>query len=150
MHLSVRLCWQFFISAIITFVIASIAHSQFVLLELSDIGIDISLANRLSMTIDDLLGLLPTYGVIITFSLIVAFGLCSTAIKRYTAIPMYAYVFAGTLAIGAALVAMHPILNISLIAGSRSHLGFVCQCLAGTVGGWVYYKLIAGVAETAK
>jgi hypothetical protein len=36
---------------------------------------------------------------------------------------------------------MHPILEITLLAGARSTLGFICQSLAGAMGGWIFSYL---------
>ncbi|AGH43378.1 hypothetical protein C427_1269 [Paraglaciecola psychrophila 170] len=40
-----------------------------------------------------------------------------------------------------ALLAMHPILEITLLAGARSTFGFICQSLAGAMGGVVFANL---------
>jgi hypothetical protein len=69
-----RLTSHFLVVVLCTYTLASLAHSQFVLAELSAVGINIDLANRLSMTVDDLLGLLPIYFTVIALSLLVGLG----------------------------------------------------------------------------
>jgi hypothetical protein len=51
------------------------------------------------------------------------------------------YPLAGFVAIFVMLLAMQPVLGITLIAGARSTLGIVSQCLAGLIGGWLFMKL---------
>jgi hypothetical protein len=129
---------------VLTFVLASAFHSQVVLFELIDLGVVINLTDRLSMTIDDIVGLLPTYGVVLLISLLLAF-LVGRKLCVYTKLSeTIIYPLAGSLGIAAALLAMPPILNITLLAGSRTAAGFISQCLAGAIGGWCFAKIHMG------
>ena len=141
MKSKLKILGQFLIAVICSYTLASIFHSQFVLSALSDIDIHISLADRLSMTLSDLLGLAPGYGSVILISLALGFLIVNAISKWLQPIPAIRYPIAGALAIGGALLAMQPLLNVTLIAGAREPLGFVCQCVAGLVGGWVFLKL---------
>lgn len=132
--------FHFLIAVLVCFLIASIAHSQFVVQALIDVGVDVALADRVSMTISDLWGLLPGYGAIIAAAFLVGF-LIINGINHYLFPVPYAYGVAGGLAIIVALLAMHPIFNVTLIAGARSDLGFASQVVAGIVGGLVYQQL---------
>jgi len=146
---------------IIAFVFASVLHSHFVLFELTALNIDIPAPEWLSMVVDDLFGLLPTYGAIIAVTLTLSFFIASrlnsllerralTLTKNGTAsifgtagIFGAAGIFAAAGAIGflIMLAAMQPILDVTLIAGARSHLGIAAQCIAGFVSGLVYGRL---------
>jgi len=136
-----RLTSHFLIVLLCTFMLASLAHSQFVLAELSALGIKIDLANRLTMSIDDLLGLLPIYAAAIGLSLLVGFASLALIRKFRPQTSALLYPVAGFVAILVMLLTMHPILDITLIAGARSTLGFVSQCLAGLIGGWLFMRL---------
>lgn len=136
-----RLCSHFLIAAIFAFVLASLTHSQFVMAELTSVGVNISMADRLSMSLDDLIGLLPTYGVVIAISLLIAFCITALLVKRFSLPASLMYFVGGGLGITTALLAMHPILDITLIAGARSTFGFICQSFAGAMGGWVFCHL---------
>lgn len=136
-----KLTLHFLAACLATFLLASVAHSQMVLAELTNIDVVITLADRLQMTLSDLAGLLPSYGVVIAISLLLAFSikwLISSKIKK---LPDSLYVLAGFLAIACALAAMHPILDITLIAGARTPFGLVLQAMSGAVGGYVFMKL---------
>ena len=52
--------------------------------------------------------------------------------------PTLVFSLAGAFAIAVMLMAMHPLLHVTLIAGARSPMGFTCQCLAGAIGGYVF------------
>ncbi|WP_339725653.1 hypothetical protein [uncultured Paraglaciecola sp.] len=136
-----RLCTHFLVAVIFAFVLASLMHSQFVMAELTKVGVEILFNDRLSMSLDDLLGLYPTYGVIIAVSFLIAFMVASQLIKRFKLSPAIMYCLAGGMGLSVALFAMHPILDISLLASTRSTFGFVCQSLAGAMGGWIFNHL---------
>lgn len=132
---------KFLLSVIACFILASIAHSQFVLLALGQVGVQIGMSDRLSMTFSDLLGLAPGYGAVITIALALGFLLINAISKWVYPLPSLRYPIAGFLAIGGALLAMQPLLNVTLIAGAREPMGFLFQCLAGMVGGLIFVKL---------
>jgi hypothetical protein len=136
-----RLCSHFLIATIFAFVLASLFHSQFVMAELTSVGVNISFNDRLSMSLDDLIGLYSTYGVVIAISLLLGFAVAALLMKRFTIPSSILYVTAGGCGIAAALLTMHPILNITFIAGAQSTLGFISQCVAGAMGGWLYINL---------
>jgi hypothetical protein len=136
-----RLCTHFLVAVIFAFVLASLFHSQFVMAELTKVGVEILFNDRLSMSIDDLLGLYPTYGIVVAVSYFIAFIVASLLIKRFKLSPYILYSLAGGIGITVALLAMHPILEITLLAGARSTFGFLCQSLAGAMGGWVFSYL---------
>lgn len=136
-----RLCTHFLVAVIFAFVLASLFHSQFVMAELIKVGVDILFNDRLSMSIDDLLGLYPTYGIVIAVSYFISFIVAGLLIKRFKLSPYTLYCLAGGVGVTVALLAMHPILNITLLAGARSTFGFVCQSLAGAIGGMVFANL---------
>ncbi|MFT4808375.1 MAG: hypothetical protein ACI9LX_001705 [Paraglaciecola sp.] len=136
-----RLCTHFLVAVMFAFVIASLFHSQFVMAELSKVGVEILFNDRLSMSIDDLLGLYPTYGIVIAVSYFISFIVAGLLIKRFKLSPNILYFLAGGVGVTVALLAMHPILEITLLAGARSTFGFICQSLAGAMGGVVFANL---------
>jgi hypothetical protein len=142
-----RLCSHFLIATIFAFVLASLFHSQFVMAELTLVGVNISLNDRISMSIDDLLGLYRTYGVVIALSLLLAFGFTQLIMKRVNVSPSILYCLAGGIGVTTALFAMHPILGITLLAGARSTFGLICQSFAGAIGGWVFSYMRASAKD---
>ena len=140
---------HFFAASLLTFICASIVHSQFVLHGLSDLGIVISWSDRLRMTWQDLQGLFPTLGPIISLSLLL--GLLALTLLKKWLVTLYSplkllYPLAGASAVGLMLIAMQPIMNITLIVSARSHAGILALCLCGAIGGWVFGCLRSGNA----
>lgn len=136
-----RLVIHFVFAVSATFLVASIAHSQFVLNELASLGISIDFATRFSSTLDDISGLLPGYGGIIFVGLLIGFSVMGLVRKFRPATSYWVYPVAGLLTIMVAHLAMHPIFNVTLIAGARSTAGIIFQGLAGLIGGYVFMQL---------
>jgi len=136
---------HFAFACLVTFVLSSVVHSQFVLQGLVDIGITVSLQDRLKMTIDDLQGLFATLGAIISLSLLLGFTAVA-AINKLTKTVYYntyLYPLAGSVTIWVMLAAMHPIMNITVLASARSTAGLVSLCICGAIGGIVFSKIRA-------
>jgi hypothetical protein len=132
-----------------TFLVASSLHTFQVLNALSSIGVEISSTEWLSTAWKDAVGLLSTYGIIIAVALLLAFWVVTIirkyAIKHDIKKPRFIALtsVAGASSIAVALLAMQPILNVTLIAGARGYDGFLLQCFAGLLGGFIYGLLRA-------
>ncbi len=136
-----RFVLRYLVATLLCFTLASIAHSQMVLWGLQQQAIVIPPFERLQMTLSDWWGLLPTYGSVIAVGLLIAL-LVATWLSRKTG-PWGGLVFglAGAVALLSILLAMQPIMDITLIAGARSHMGLLLQVSAGFIGGLVFYWL---------
>ena len=141
MLFSIRLVSHFLIAAFCTYVLASLFHSQFVLHELSALGVDINWPIRLSFSVDDLLGLSSGYAPVIAIGLLIAFSVMAIIRYKRPATTAWLYPLAGVLAMICMQLAMHRIFDISLIAGARSPWGLAAQCLAGLSGGCLFMLL---------
>lgn len=125
------------------FMAASISHSLSVLNRLQALGIEIAVAKQLQMIGGDLLGLLPSYGMVIALALIPALWVASRVVGALGNWRTGWFVLAGFSALLVALLAMQPILDITLIAGARGLTGLTLQCLCGALAGAVYAALTA-------
>jgi hypothetical protein len=135
---------HFFAASLLTFIVASIVHSQFVLHGLTELGIFISWNDRMAMTLQDMQGLFPTLGPIISLSLLLGFTTVSLLRKwlvtDYTPLSLL-YPLAGMGAVWLMLAAMQPIMHITVIASARSNAGLLSLCLCGALGGWLFGRL---------
>lgn len=125
------------------FVAASISHSLSVLNRLQAVNVTITVDHQLRMIASDLLGLLPSYGVVIALALAPAFWVAGWLVKKLRKGRTGWYMLAGFTALLTALLAMQPILDITLIAGARGFNGLLMQCLCGALAGAVYSALTA-------
>lgn len=136
-----RLLLAFSPSWLLAFLLASFFHTLSVQNHLTEIGIEIQLADRLTMIMKDMLGLAPTYGVVIAIALMLGFTLINPVARRIPLVVPYKYVFAGGVSFALMLLAMEPLMNITVIAGARGS-GFYLQCFAGVIGGWLFGYLL--------
>jgi hypothetical protein len=110
---------------------------------LARLGVEVPLADRLATTAHDIVGMAPAYAPIIGVGFAIAFPIAALVIRRV--LPGWravGYPLAGFVAVAAALATMIALFEITPIAGARSAAGFVCQALAGAVGGHVFARLL--------
>ncbi|WP_024612744.1 hypothetical protein [Pseudoalteromonas sp. TB64] len=135
-----RILPSFLVSWLLTFSLASLFHSQYVVNQLVNVGVVVSLSDRINLTLDDWVGLLPIYGAIIAVALAIAFLVTVQLNKKVQKYSSLLFVFAGIVAFAIVLIAIESIMNIHIIAGARGW-GFYAQLLAGAMGGFVFAKL---------
>ena len=140
-----RLLPIFLVSWLFTFTLASLFHSQYVVNQLVDVGVMVSLSDRINLTLNDWLGLLPTYGAIIAIALAIAFFAVVLLVKKFKKYSMVLFVASGITAFAVVLVAIESIMNIHIIAGARGW-GFYLQLLAGALGGLLFALLTKALA----
>lgn len=93
------------------------------------------------MTLFDLSGLFPTYGLGVLLALFLALGCCYWLFRPWR-VPVVLYAIAGAMGIATLLLAMYPVMHITLLAGARGPIGFALQCLSGALGGVVFALVI--------
>ena len=135
-----RILPSFLVSWLLTFTLASLFHSQYVVNQLVNVGVVVLLSDRASLTLDDWLGLLPTYGAIIAVALAIAFFVTAKLNKKVQKYGTQLFIIAGIVAFAIVLIAIESIMNIHIIAGARGW-GFYAQLLAGAVGGFAFSQL---------
>ncbi|MEH6482254.1 MULTISPECIES: hypothetical protein [Pseudoalteromonas] len=135
-----RVLPSFLVSWLLTFTLASLFHSQYVVNQLVNVGVVVGFSDRASLTLDDWLGLLPTYGAIIAVALAIVFFVTAKLNKKVQKYTTQLFVIAGIVAFAIVLIAIESIMNIHIIAGARGW-GFYAQLLAGAVGGFTFSQL---------
>ncbi|NMP32196.1 hypothetical protein HII17_11500 [Thalassotalea sp. M1531] len=128
---------SFLVSWLLTFTLASLFHSQYVVNQLVDVGTVVTFDNRLSLMLGDWLGLLPTYGIIIAVAFLLAFFIAAAIYRKLGKHYIPLFVLAGIASFTMMLTVIESIMNIHIIAGARGW-GFYAQLLAGAVGGFAF------------
>ncbi|WP_293334368.1 hypothetical protein [Parvibaculum sp.] len=131
----------FVLAVIVTTVLGSIAHTQFVLAGLIGLGIEITVSDRLSTTLQDIAGMGPMFGMIVAIAFLIAMP-AATLVYRFAGMLRYlVYGVAGAVALGVALAAMGIVFDITPIAGARTMTGFIAQMIAGALGGLTFARV---------
>jgi hypothetical protein len=150
--------FQLLVATLVTFLIASALHTQSVLSGLISVGAEIPLSLRIKTVFVDFAGLLPTYGVIVFVGMLIAMSVALLIANKLLSAKhankpqspsqssqLWLFSLAGATAVFTLLSAMHPILDVSIIAGARGLSGLLTQSIAGAIGGLVFalvrYKL---------
>ena len=131
-----------YLSAVLAaYILASASATQHVVASLSSMGVAVSPADRLSMTLHDFLGMSASLLPLVAFGLLAAFLVTALLCRWLGRWRTPLYVLAGA----TALVAIHALMNLALgltpVAIGRSAGGLLVQGLAGAAGGYVYIRL---------
>lgn len=142
-----RIALAFVFSVFVASVLASAAHTHFVLDALRAVGTEISLAEQVDATIADFIGFasqgaLPlSFQVVVAGSLFIAFVVAGIISWMAPGLRLIAFVAAGFAAMIAALIIMQIALGVMPVAGARGLMGHIAQGGAGAVGGWLFAML---------
>lgn len=120
------------------YALAAIAATQFVLAQVTGMGLPVSLVTRLQTTAQDLAGMAGLYLPLLAAGFLIAF-LVTALVSRWvhgrrTAL----YTLAGAVSVVAVHVIMKAVFEITLIAGARSTWGLAAQCVAGATAGYIF------------
>lgn len=127
---------------IVLILLGSTASTHFVLQGLTDLGVDIPLSERVSMTLQDIAGIAPLYGAIFGLGLIIAFTVAIFVTRLAPSLRWLVYLVAG----GAAIAATLSLLAIAFdgimpISGARTTGGFIAQVVGGAFVGYLFARL---------
>ena len=132
----------FAIAVLATSLLGSIFSTQFVLAGLQGLGVEIPMADRLSMTMADF-GILPLMGLLYAICLLIGFliaGLCAAKIGGSRRVWFMA---AGATAVICELLFLSSSMELMILAGARTTAGLMAQGVAGGIGGWVFATMTA-------
>ncbi len=132
-----RLVPPWLLAAFVTTLGMSLVHSLMVQQGLTDLGIAISPALRLTTIGRDFIGLAPALGAVTALGFAIAFFIAQ---KLYRFAPALAFPLAGAAAIAAALVLMKLQFDMSPIAGARTPEGMALMTLTGAIGGFIFRR----------
>ena len=142
MALFLRRLGAYGVAVFATEALAAMAATQFVLAGLAGLGVVITLGERLTMTGQDILGMMQVYLPVLALALALGFLVAGAIIKKLgPAWSLLGYTSAGFVAVLAALLTVLSLFDITPIAGARSPAGLFCQGLAGAVGGFIFHRL---------
>lgn len=138
------------ISALLTYLMAAIAQSLFVLSALDQMNAEISWPTRLTMILDDIYGL--AFAGRVSFAQVILIGFAvampsAALVHRYLKIAsIIVYPLAGAVALATILYIVKINFNdLTLFAGTRGHLGYLSQLIAGAIGGGVFLSMLTKV-----
>lgn len=130
------------LAVLATVLVGVVFQTQNVIARLNDIGANVSLTDRLSMTSYDIIHLGSLYGAFIAIAFLIAFLAGGIVFHLAKFGRPFVYVVAGAVAMLIMLFAMKQVFfDTHLIAGARDALGISLQMLAGAIGGFVFARV---------
>ena len=129
-------------SVIFTTIFATLIQTQRVIASLDNVGTQIPLSKRVSMSIYDVSHLGALYAIFIFIASFTAFLISSGLYKvlKFGRLPIF--MAAGGIAIFVMLMLMkQAFFDIHIIAGARDGFGIFLQCLMGVLGGFTFAVL---------
>jgi len=131
-------------AALVTTALGVLLQTQNVIARLNDIGADVGIGQRLSMTAYDLVYLGSLYIIFVSLGTLVAY-LLGLLVYRFAGFGRpVVFAVAGAVAMLVMLLSMkQAFFGIHMIAGARDALGIGLQMVAGAVGGMVFAWLTA-------
>lgn len=130
----------FVLSVIVTYFVGSATSSLIIASNVANLGIDVTISDRLGWIGHDLVGMAGVYLPIVVTGFAIAFGVTALILRARPRLRTIGYVLAG----GVALFAIHQLLyivtDIHGLPATRSTLGLGLQILAGVAGGYVFAR----------
>ncbi|MEO1039906.1 MAG: hypothetical protein AAFX09_10190 [Pseudomonadota bacterium] len=146
----IRVIASYLAVTLATAVLATMVQTQFVISALKGVGAEVSLGDRLSMTLADLAGLAPLFGVILAIALGAAFLAAALAGRFAPIARTLVFAAAGAVAFGVMLFLMEQVFfGVQVIAGARFTFGFIAQMACGALAGALYARLTPPPAARA-
>jgi hypothetical protein len=129
------------LAVLVTYATAALAATQSVIARLADMGVAVSLADRLRTTGQDLVGMAPMFAPMIAVAFLVAFPIAALVLRWRPHWRWFGYPLAGGVALLVLHLALEAALNIVPVAVARTVLGLAVQVVCGALGGWVFLRL---------
>ena len=125
-------------------VLGNVVSSQFVIARLNEVGADLTFANRISMSISDIIGFGPRYAIFICIGFTIAFLTGWFIHKLAKTGRTIIYTVAGITAMIVMLYMMKNVyFGVQLVGGARSVMGLLAQGLVGGISGFLFAKITA-------
>lgn len=136
-----QIIFGFLSAVLVTFLLASITGTQVVLAEILGFGLDVSLADRLSATFHDIVGLAPVLIILTGSAFLVAFPVAALCARFLDRSRTYWYLAAGFSSLPVTLILIKWFMGVTLFAAARTLSGMLLFALCGLVGGWLFARV---------
>ena len=140
MHWLVRYSVGFIVAVLAAEVLGAIFQVQGTIWQqFSPQGIEIPMDTQLSWTRHDIVGLLPSYGLILAAGFLIAFLVGSLISMLMPGLRNVIFLLAGAAAVLTIFLLAKPVIwNVTPIYGARDTIPLILQCIAGAFGGFLF------------
>lgn len=139
----------FFVVAVVdTWILTSIVSTQLVLADVSGFGLQVSIGDRVSATLHDLLGLAPALLPITGVGFLIAFTAARNAHRIVGGGRTAWFTAAGFVSLPAAMLIMKFSMGLTGLAAARTPAGLLLVGCCSLTGGWLYGYLSSRYGNT--
>lgn len=142
----VRAILAFLAALVAGALLGTAAATQFVLAGLTAVGVDIPFDVRMTATGRDLVGMGPTFALVLVPGFLTGFVAAGLVSRLLPGLRLAIYIGAGAVAAVTTILVMTAVLGLPPIAGARTLGGLAVQALAGAVAGLVFGRATAKAA----
>ena len=146
----INIITAFVAATLAAFLAGSMLATQFILANVSAMGMEVTAGVRLQSTLHDIAGLSTSYLPMVSIALLIAFLVAGLLAKRFPTRRLFLFMLAGAVGLIVIHLLMKALLGLSGIAATRTTLGLLSQGLAGALGGYLYYRLRRRSIEAAQ
>lgn len=129
------------LAVLLTYSLATLFATQSVISHLGDMGIPMSLGERLQMSASDQLGMTGMFLPLIAAGMLIAMLVAGWLGRHHPQRRTQLFMLAGAVAMLSIHLALNWSFDITLVAVARSPLGLLSQVLAGAAGGYLFTRL---------
>ena len=129
----------FLLALVTAYVVGAAAATQAVMAALIDMGVEVTLADRLAATLHDQVGMFATYAPLIGIALAIGLAVAAAISRGRPGWYRVGYVLAGFTAVIAMHLIMRQVLDLTPVAAARSAGGLLLQGFAGAAAGYVFW-----------
>ena len=129
------------LAALLAYSLATLFATQSVISHLAELGVSLSLGERLQMSARDQLGMTGLYLPMIAVGMLIAMLVAGFLGRRNPQRRSLLFMLAGAVAMLSIHLALDWSFDITLIAVARSPIGLLSQALAGAAGGFLFTRL---------
>ncbi|HKK55984.1 PQQ-dependent sugar dehydrogenase [Marinobacter sp.] len=139
-----RVVLAFAVALVIGSVLGSLVQTQFNLLALQALGVEIGLGVRLETSFQDLVNFAPLYGILFGVSFLFSQGTAALVLRLAgRAARLWLYPVAAAVGLWVALMVVNTLAAMpTLIAATRGTGGLIAMLLTAAMAGWVFAMLI--------
>ena len=130
------------LSVAVTYLLATLTATQSVVSALTRMGLDIPVGKRLTMTLQDIVGMAGMFLPMVAFALLIAFMTAALLCRWLSRWRLPLYLLAGAVAVVCIHLGLNLAFGITPVAIARSTGGLLLQALAGAAGGFAYLLLV--------
>lgn len=136
-----RVGLSYALSVAVTVLAATSFYTQQVLAQQAAIGAVYTPAQQFKTYQENLIGLSPTYGVVLAIALALGFIVAAVLKRVLTPLATVAYPIAGAASVLTAIYLIENVVisgGVGVLGGARDALGFALQGVAGLIGGIIF------------